>query len=171
MRKLLRKSLFFLPVLPYPVTKYGTVFTALKNFQDIVSRLEQSHLPVTCDEGVYHIALEIIMNKPSVFNNLVLCLGSFHLIKVVLGAIGKYIDGSGANTILVESGVFGKNVVKSVLQGTHYSRSLKGLTMLCECIERLQWTKIFRVQGTAQYNAELELLKLVTYLVNTYWHL
>ena len=54
---------------------------------------------------------------------------------------------------------FWKNFVKSVLQGNHYSWSLKGLTILC--IERLQWTKFFRVQGVAQYKAELKFLKLM----------
>lgn len=156
-----QKIIGFLPVLPYPVTEYATVYTALKNFQDILGQLEQSHLPVACDEGVYHIAREIVMNKPSEFNNIILCLGSFHLIKVVLGAIGKYIDGCGAETIFVESGAFGKNVVRSVLDGTHYTRSLKGLTMLSECIERLQWAEFFKIHGVDQYMAELQLLKLL----------
>ena len=92
-----KKNIGFLPVLPYPVTEYSVVYTSLKNFQDVLGQLDQSHLPVTCDEGVYHIAREIIMNNPPEFGNLVLCLGSFHLIKV---AIGKYIDESGAETIL-----------------------------------------------------------------------
>ena len=151
----------FLPVLPHPVTEYVTVYTALKNFQDIVGRLEQPQLPVTCDERVYHIAREIIMSQPRDFRNLALCLGSFHLIKVVLGAIGKYIDGCGAETILVESGAFGKNVVKSVLEGSHYTRSMKGLTMLCECVERLQWADFFKSRDLGPYLAHLETIKLM----------
>ena len=53
--KVPEKVVGFLPVLPYPVTEYATVYTALKNFQSILSQLDQTHLPVTCDEGVYHI--------------------------------------------------------------------------------------------------------------------
>ena len=98
------------------MTEYSVVYTSLRNFQDVLDQLDQSHLPVTCDEPVYHIAREIIMNNPSEFGNLVLCLGSFHLIKIVMGAIGKYIDGSGAETILAESKSYGKNVVRSVFQ-------------------------------------------------------
>ena len=89
---LTQKITGFLPVLPYPVTEYAVVYTALKNFQDILSQLHQSHLPIT--------ARAIIMNNPTEFSNVVLCLDSFHLIKVVMGAIGKYIDGSGAEIIL-----------------------------------------------------------------------
>lgn len=137
------------------------MYTSLKNFQDVLRQLEQSHLPVACDEGVYHIAREIVMSHPTEFSNLVLCLGSFHLIKVVMGAIGKYMGGSGAETILVESKAFGQNVVKSVLAGTHYTRSLKGLTLLSECIERLQWAAFFKTKGVESYRNELELLKLM----------
>ena len=112
-----QKVIGFLPVLPHPVTEFATVYTALKNFQNILSQLDQIHLPLVCDEGVYHIAREIIMSKPFEFGNVVLCLCSFHMIKAVMGAIGKFINGSGAETILVESKVFGPNVVKSVLDG------------------------------------------------------
>ena len=62
---LTQKIIGFLPVLPYPVTDYTVVYTALKNFQDILSQLDQSHLPITCDEGVCHIAIAIIMNNPT----------------------------------------------------------------------------------------------------------
>ena len=70
------------------------------------------------------------MDNPLEFNDLVLCLGSFHLIKLVMGAMGKYIDGSGAETVLAESKAYGKNVVRSVIDGSHYTRSLKGLMLL-----------------------------------------
>ena len=39
------------------------------------------------------------MNNPNDFEYLVLCLGSFHMIKVVMSAIGKYIGGDGSETI------------------------------------------------------------------------
>ena len=56
-----------------------------------------------------------------------------------MGGIGKYIDGSGAESILTESKAYGKNVVRSVIDGSHYTRSSKGLMLLSECIERFQW--------------------------------
>ena len=44
--------------------------------------------------------------------------------------LGKYIDSRGAEMILAESKAIGKDVVRSVLDGTHYTRSLKGLMFL-----------------------------------------
>ena len=73
----------FIPVIPFPVTEYQTVYTALKNFQDILKQLDQTHLPVACDEGVYHIARSITMESPREFENIVLVLGGFHMVQPI----------------------------------------------------------------------------------------
>ena len=65
-----------------------------------------------------------------------------------MGAIGKYIDGSGAETIFVESEAY-------------YTRSLKRLMVLSECIRRLQWAKFFKTIGIIPNRNELELLKMM----------
>jgi hypothetical protein len=72
-------------------------------------------MAVTCDEGVYRIAREIMLQNPMEFRNIALCIGSFHMIKVVMACIGKYLEGSGAETIWTQNLVFGVNVVQSVL--------------------------------------------------------
>ena len=68
------KRVRFLPVLPYPVTQYDTLYTAMKNLQGILVCLEQHKLPVTCDEGVFHIARTIQLIRPEEFSNTVLSL-------------------------------------------------------------------------------------------------
>lgn len=133
----------FLPLLPFPVTEYSTVYTELKNLQGLLSTLEQSNLSVTCDEGDYRIAREIQLLRPEEFKNIVLCMGSFHMTKVALGCIGKYLKGSGVQTILVESTMFGPNVVESVLTGRNYVRSLTGMQCLKEALGRLQLGAFF----------------------------
>ena len=45
----------------------------------------------------------------------------------------------GAENIWIENLVFGINVVQSVLGGTHKTRSLKDMLLLCEAMQRLQW--------------------------------
>lgn len=149
-----KKRVGFLPVLPYPVTQYDTVFTALKNFNGILRYLDQPKLPVTCDEGVYHIAREIQLICPEEFKDIVLCMGSFHMAKVSLGCLGKYLKGSGAESILVESATFGVNVVDSVLCGKNYIRSFKGLQFLKEALLRLQWQAFFEQGDNVQVHKE-----------------
>ena len=117
-----------------------------------MSNIDQLVLPVACDKGVYHIAREIQLIRPEEFSNIVLCLGSFHMAKVVLGCLGKYLKERGAENILVESCVFSVNVVHSVLNVKNYSRSLKGIQLLKEALYRLQWKEFFEHGGNeAQY--------------------
>ena len=40
----------FLPVIPKPVTAYSTVYTAMKNFQNVCLQLDQPSLPLFSDE-------------------------------------------------------------------------------------------------------------------------
>lgn len=128
----------FLPILPYPITAYDSVYSAMKNFQSLLNHLHQSALPVACDEGVYHIAAEIQITSNE-FPDIVLMMGSFHMTKVLLACIGKYLSGSGLENTLIENSVFGSKVVESVLKGSNYIRSLKGIFMLAEVVERLKW--------------------------------
>ncbi len=145
----------FLPVLPYPATEYSTIYTSLTLFEDVLFQLKQNNIAVTCDEGVYKIAKEIQLQHPHKFNNIVLCLGSFHIIKIIEGCIGKYLEGSGAVPIWTDNEIFGTNIVKQVLCGKHYKRSLTCLFMLAESIERLQLVEFFQMQGTEKYRVEL----------------
>ena len=134
----------FLPVLPHPVTKYETVLKSLQNFSNILYQLQQDNMAIFCDEGVYHIAREILLKRPDEFKGLTLCLGSFHLIKTYLACIGKYLRGSGCQTIWIENRIFGPEVVESVLSGSDYVRSMEGILLLGECISRFQWLEFLQ---------------------------
>ena len=147
----------FIPLIPFPVTEYTTVRTALKKFQEIRRQLNQSHLPITCDEGVYRIAREIMLMRPEEFKDLILCMGSFHMAKILLGCLGKYLPGSGARNTWIENLVVGINVVQSVLGGTHKTRSLKGMLLLFEAMQRLQWCEFFKVYGCEKHQQQFSL--------------
>ena len=53
-----KEKVGYIPAFPAPVTEYNTVYTALTNFNDLLTQLDQKYLPVTCDEGVYRVAKE-----------------------------------------------------------------------------------------------------------------
>lgn len=48
----------FTPIIPYPATEYDTIFTCMRNFQDVLLQRKQEYGPLWCDEGVYRIAKE-----------------------------------------------------------------------------------------------------------------
>ena len=129
---------------------------SLINFKNILNQLTQSHIAVFCD-GVYHIAREITLLKPDEFLGIVLCLGSFHMIKAFLACIGKYLSGSVCRTIWAQNKVFGIDVVESVLSGSHYERSLDGICLIGECISGLQWVEFLRNDVSKHIN-ELKIM-------------
>ena len=133
------KRLGFLPVLPGPVTEYSIVVKELENLKNVCEQLTQSVLPVVCDEGVFSTVADIMIRDPSRFPSLYPMLGMFHLVKVALRCAGRYITGSGFDDSLIEAGVFGPNTAKTVLEGSHYVRSLHGMLVLQQCISMLRW--------------------------------
>ena len=75
-------------------------------FLKILSQLNQTALPIFCDEGLFRIVFNIVLSNPKEFDKLIPMLGSFHTAKVVEHCIGKYLRGSGVEGALVEIGVF-----------------------------------------------------------------
>ncbi|KAH3729207.1 hypothetical protein DPMN_055173 [Dreissena polymorpha] len=76
------------------------------------------------------------MNK---FSDLFLCMGRFHLTRVLLRCQGKLLRGSGLDDALMECGVFGPGVIETVLNGSHYARALTGMLMVEDLIHKLEW--------------------------------
>ena len=131
----------------------------MKNLVAICSQLFQNKLPVYADEKVYCMAKEIQLLRPLEFESLVLCLGTFHTIKTLLKCIGKSLQGTGAENVWLEAGVYGPTVIQnSILNGGHYSRSLDGQKLLAESMQRLLYKEFFAEKGISNYTQELEIL-------------
>lgn len=146
------KRVGFLPVIPSPVTDYSTVFTALKNFVNIREQLQQPILPVFSDEGVFHTVVDICMTNPNEFKELYPMLGMFHFAKVVLRCAGRYLTGCGIDDAFLETGVFGSNTLHTVLNATHYARSLHGMLIVEETIRCLQWQAFWEKRSRDEYS-------------------
>ena len=81
-------------------------------------------------------------------------MGSYHMGKVTLGCLEKYLKRSRVENIIVESSTFGSNIVNSVLGGKKYCRSLKGLQLLKEALLLLQWDAFFKEGDNLQVHKE-----------------
>ena len=119
--------------------KIATVFTCMKNFQDVLQRRHLNYGPLWCDEGVYRIAKELQLLNPSLFESIFLGLGSFHMEKILISCCGSYLQGCGIGSVFVANEIFGPGVVQSVLSGGHYVRGKKGMMMLAETLQQLQY--------------------------------
>ena len=149
----------FLPFVPAPVTDYATVYTAMKNFLNVVNQLKHQILPLFCDEGVFRTVIHIYLNHNEEFQNLLPMLGSFHIAKIAQHSAGKYIRDSGFDDALIEMKTFGIKVVQSVFDGTHYIRSLRGLLILSEAIHSLQLEAFWLRHSKDKFKDELNYLQ------------
>ena len=129
----------FLLYLPYPVTEYNTVYTSLRNFVKIHTQLSQSFLPVICDEGVFYIFADFVLQQPGQFKILIPMLKGFHMAKALLHCIGKFTKINDLFNTLIETGTFGVKTAEEVASGTHYVTSFRGILILPEALLKLKW--------------------------------
>ena len=91
-------------------------------------------MPVFSNEGVFHTAADMVMAEPTQFEDLFPMLGMFHYTKVLLRCAGRFFLGSGVDDVLIENEVFGKKVLHSVFNGTHYvSAHYKDCSLCLKC--------------------------------------
>ena len=90
----------FTPIIPHPVTEYSTIYTCLKNYQDILNQRHIPYGPLQCDKEVYPIAKTIQLLKRDEIKNIFLRLGGFHKEKTALACLGKYLEKIGSKKCL-----------------------------------------------------------------------
>ena len=146
-----RTTIGFTPLLPYHATAYDTIYTCMTNFQDVLSQTLNECGGLWCDEGVYRLAKEIQFLFSERFDNIFLGLGGFHMEKTVIACLGKYLQDSGADSILVENRIFGSIVATNVLNGGHYARGISGMSIFAEVMQRLQLKSFFNHNDINKY--------------------
>ena len=122
----------FTPIIPHPATDFSTIYTCMKNYQDILNQRNVPYGPLWCDKGIYRIAKEIQLLRPDEFRNISLGMGGFHTEKIVLAYLGKYLENSRIKKVFEITETFGPDTVKNVLNGGHYIRSKKDMCTFLE---------------------------------------
>lgn len=128
----------FCAIFPAPPTTSDAVYTVMSNFLRINDQLGQKYAVLSCDMAVYLLA-KLIQLQTNGFERLFLRIGTFHLAKNFLSIIGQYLQDSGFIDIVIESGMYGENTIKSVLHGTHYNRGIRVHKIMYEACRRLQF--------------------------------
>ena len=129
----------FTPIIPHLATEYDTIFTCMRNFQDVLLQRDLEYGPLWCDEGVYRIAKELQLLNPSLFSNIFLGIGAFHMENILISCCRSYLKECGEENVFVKSDVFGPGVVQSVMSGSNYIRGRKGMMILAETLQQLQF--------------------------------
>ena len=78
--------------------------------------------------------------------------------KGLLHCIGKYTKGSGIEDALLETEVFGVNIVEQFLNGTHYVKSFRGLLILAEALDCMKWQAFWLSNDKEKYSEAINQL-------------
>ena len=117
-----------------------SIFTTMKNFQDVLYQKDEQYGALWCDEGVYCIAKEIQILRPVEFQNIWLGMGPFHWTKILLAATGKFLEHSGITKALYKSKVFLKSAAETnIMKGGDYVQGKDGMGIIAEVMMRLQY--------------------------------
>ena len=130
----------YLPTINAPATELTTVFEILKQAEEIRRKLDLSSIVVVMDQALYSKGAEIAW-KQDKFLNIVLRIGTFHMICVALAILGKRFGDSGLKDIFIESQVVAKGSISGVIDGKHYNHGMRAHQYLHEALMRLAWAK------------------------------
>ena len=124
---------------PAPPTDQHVIYTVLLNIKKMLNNIGQYPAIITGDEAVYALAKQVQWKDMQNLDDILLRLGGFHRAKNFIGIIGKRMSGSGFETILEDSRIFGETQVKGIVDGRHYNRAMKAHKVLLEALLRLYW--------------------------------
>ena len=113
------------PIVRNSPKDWSTLYTILCTAQEISTVvIGPNHLVViTLDMDLYKCATQLqesIKNKHWLLQH-----GHLHKIFADLHALGKVVEGSGLDTIAVESGVYSSTAMRVILAGKHYTRGVE----------------------------------------------
>ena len=106
-------------------TELPTLYAVLQRSLQMAQQLGRHDVIVVFDQAIYAKALEFLWRNKDQFQQLVVRIGSFHIIYAFLAAIGKGFGDAGLADILMEGGIGGSGSVAGVIECRHYNRAVR----------------------------------------------
>ncbi len=113
------------PLFRQAPTDYATLYTALsltQNISAVVMGPERKTV-ITLDLALYERAIKIQSSTGN--SHWVLRAGELHICFAALHALGKYIEGSGLDTVAVETGIYSPVTLRQIFAGKAFKRGIE----------------------------------------------
>ena len=144
----------------HPATENATIQEVLKRSKEASEILGQDQTIVTFDLATAKKAYSIIWNAPNTYKDVFIRLGTFHVICAYFKAMGKVLEGSGFEEVVLESGMCASGSINGVMTGKHYNRALKIHKVYLEAMERLLMKRFLLKQcASEKWNKLKSILK------------
>lgn len=145
-------SLFFKDDLPQHIVSYLKPISLSPTRNDVVKETmvrslkiaeetTQDFIVVTYDLAVALKAYSIQSLESPHFDNLLILLGNFHLELALFGALGTFVQESGIEFLLTESGTLAEGSLPAFLKGKIYNRCTRLHQIVANALEKLLFEK------------------------------
>ena len=128
-----------------PITSKVTDFQTIKKYmcylQSLASECNMNYVNITLDVGAAINAFKYVWKNNFQFNNIVIHLGDFHLMKENFQVMGDLVSCSGFEDIVFQSNICSSGSLNGVLHGSHYNRAWWVHNSMSEALERLLLTR------------------------------
>ena len=132
-------SIGMLPILQAPADNYDTITTVLNRFISINQKLGQKYTVIVGNQPLYSRAKELVWATQEMYKNVIVLLGDLHILFNFLKVIGQHLESSGLDDIWVDSGLFAKNSVDTMMNGKSYYRGVRGHMWTYEALYHIWW--------------------------------
>ena len=116
-----RNFIGYLDCLDAPATETATIYHLMERALRIQEQLEIDKLVCVYDQATYVKAMEIQLKEPEKFCSLFLMMGSFAILLMFLGIIGKRFKDAGMRDVFIQSQIDPEGTIDSVLRGKQYN--------------------------------------------------
>ena len=126
----------YMDPIPQSPTRNDVVRETMKRSLQVAYETNQEYTVVTYDLAVALKAYLIQSIEAPLFDRLLIMLGNFHLELAFYGAIGTYVNDSGAEYLLTECEVLAEGSLNGFIKGKHYKRCSRIHQILAVVMER-----------------------------------
>ena len=115
----------YMPIIQAPAHEIDTLDTVVKRCMYISEQLGQTYTVITVDQALYFKLMDLKWCVDDYREKLIVKMGGLHIAMNFLKTIGDHMEGSGIDSIWVESGLLGQNATYEALSGKHYNRGIR----------------------------------------------
>lgn len=126
----------FLPPIMRPITDYGTITECIYQSQRMAEHCNLKYVQIVADVGAASKFLHVVWNNPITLKNVIIHLGDMHAFMENFSVVGKFVEGSGFDEIVFQSGEAHTGTIRGILSGKHYNRAWTTHEAFAEAIDR-----------------------------------
>ena len=130
-----------------PPTRLDVVQETLRLSQKVAEECGEKYAIVHYDLGIAKPAFQIQAQESPKYDNVFICIGTFHLALAYFASLGYILDSSGGIEVLSNSEVLASGSVSGFLSGKHYNRCKRLHPLLATAVQILHFQRFTEEHG------------------------